>query len=78
MRAKRAVLLLPAMLIGTLGAVSSAPHQYAFQAELTESKQALQRVELSLDILLAVTRADLGDVAVFDATGKPLPSSCRY
>jgi hypothetical protein len=70
-------LLLPAVLISTLGAAYAAPQQYAFQAELSDSKQALQRVELSLDILLAVTRADLGDVSVFDASGKPLPSWIR-
>ena len=74
---KQLALFLPAILICTLGAALPTPRQYAYQAELSESKQALQRVELSLDILLAATRADLGDVTVFDASGKPLPTWIR-
>ena len=77
MRVKQSLLLLSAIFISFLGTAFATPQQYAFQAELSASTQALQRVELSLDILLAVTRADLGDVTVFDVTGKPMPSWVR-
>ena len=77
MRVKWSALLLPAIFFCVLDAAFATPQQYAYQAELTESKQALQRVELPLDILLAVTRADLGDVTVFDSTGKPMPGWIR-
>ena len=51
------------------------PQQYAYQAELTPSTQQLQRVALPIEVLLALTRADLGDTAVFDASGNALPQS---
>lgn len=77
MRSRPFALFLTAMLISSIGAAQSTSQPgrqlYAYQAELSEAKQALQRVELSLDVILAVTRADLGDVAVFDASGKLLP-----
>ena len=57
------LLLVPAMAI-------SAPSDFAYQADLGEVDQPLQRVPLSLEIILALTRADLGDVAVFNAQGK--------
>ena len=73
MQVKPALVLLPAILINTLGAALSKPEQYAYQAELSEATKALQRIELPVDILLTSTRADLGDVAVFDKNGKPVP-----
>ena len=74
MRAKQIALCLTAILTSNAGATISTPDQFAYQARVTEAKQALQRVELPLEVLLAATRADLGDVVIFDASGKPLPS----
>lgn len=70
-------LLLSGLLFSALVQASSSPEHYAYQAELTESEAALQRVEIPIDVLLAVTRADLGDIRVFDSAGKSLPSSIR-
>ena len=50
----------------------SAPSDFAYQARLDEIDQSLQRVPLSIEIILALTRADLGDIAVFNAHGKQL------
>ncbi|MGD8840279.1 MAG: DUF3999 family protein [Gammaproteobacteria bacterium] len=66
--------LLLAALALPLGA-APAISDYAFEAELEPADQPLQRIELPLEILLALTREDLGDLAVFDARGKPLPWS---
>jgi hypothetical protein len=49
-----------------------APADFAYQARLGESDQSLQRVPLSLQVILALTRPDLGDIAVFNAQGKQL------
>lgn len=51
--------------------------EFAYQAQLSESDQALQRVELPIEVLLSLTRNDLGDVLVFDASNKPVPSWIR-
>ena len=77
MRAKYIALCLTAILTSNPGAAFSTPDQFAYRARVTESEQALQHVELPLEVLLAATRADLGDVVVFDASGKPLPSWIR-
>ena len=77
MRVKKYALCLSAILANNATAAFSTPDQFAYQALVTESTQALQRVELPVEILLATTRADLGDVVVFDASGKPLPSWIR-
>ncbi len=50
----------------------SAQSDFAYQASLDEIDQPLQRVPLSLEVILALTRADLGDIAVFNAQGKQL------
>lgn len=57
---------------GTAWAATSL-QSYAYQAELGASEQALQRVELPLALILQLTRADLGDIAVFNTSGKQLP-----
>ena len=77
MRFNQIILLLPAILICSVGAAQTKPRHFAYEAELSEAKQALQRVEISLNVMLAATRADLGDVTVFDASGKPLPDWLR-
>jgi hypothetical protein len=53
-------------------AVVAAQSDFAYQASLDEVDQRMQRVPLSLEIILALTRADLGDVAVFNVDGKQL------
>ena len=50
--------------------VISAQSDFAYQANLGEVDQRLQRVPLSLQVILALTRADLGDIAVFNSQGK--------
>ena len=59
------VLMVPALAV-------SSPTDYAYRAELGEVDNPLQRVALPLEVILALTRADLGDLAVFDADGKQL------
>ena len=56
-------------------AAAPATRDFAWQAPLEAAGQPLQRVALPLDVLLVLTRADFGDLAVFNATGKPLPHS---
>ncbi len=56
-------------------AAAPATRDFAWQAPLDPAEDSLQRVELPLDVVLALTRPDLGDLAVFDAQGKPLPHS---
>jgi len=65
------LLLAVAMPLGAAPAL----RDFAYQAPLEPADASLQRVELPLDVLLAMTRADFGDLAVFDAAGKPLPLS---
>lgn len=57
-----------------LGAAPAA-RDYAFQATLDPADRPLQRIELPLEVMLALTRNDLGDLAVFNVHGKPLPCS---
>ena len=47
--------------------------EFAFSATLDTSTNELQKIELPLDVVLAVTKPDLRDVAVFNVDGKPLP-----
>ncbi|MCP4471656.1 MAG: DUF3999 domain-containing protein, partial [Gammaproteobacteria bacterium] len=65
------------VLLSMLGPLQAAPSQldYAYQARLAESDQPLQRVALPIDVVLSLTRSDLGDLAVFNANGKQLVHS---
>jgi hypothetical protein len=75
---KRLLMLLPGLLLSALvQANSSEPEQFAYQAQLTGSNQSLLRLNIPLEVLLEITRQDLGDIRVFDNTGKPLPSLIR-
>ena len=56
-------------------AVFAASTDYAYQAALAPAEQPLQRVDLPLEVILGLTRADLGDLAVFNADGKQLVHS---
>ena len=67
-------LLILLLMQGPLQAAPSQP-DFAYQSRLAQSDQALQRVALPIDILLALTRSDLGDLAVFNANGKQLVHS---
>ncbi len=49
--------------------------EFAWQAPIAARDEPLQRVELPLEVVLALTREDLADVAVFNAAGKRLPRS---
>ena len=69
---KRLLMLLPGLLLSALvQANSSEPGQFAYQAQLTSSNQSLLRLNIPLEVLLEITRQDLGDIRVFDNTGKP-------
>ncbi len=48
---------------------------YAYRAQLSEADQPLQRIELPIEVILALTRSDLSDLAVFNINGKQLPHS---
>ncbi len=50
---------------------------FAWRAPLSVSDGEIQRVEIPLDVMLAVTRSDLGDIAVFDKNGNLLPGWLR-
>ncbi len=68
------------LVAGSISAsLASAPviDDFAFRAEIAPASQALQHLDLPLELLLNVTRADLGDIAVFDADGKTLPHLIR-
>ena len=58
-------LMIPALAI-------SSPSDYAYRAQLGELANPLQRVALPLEVILSLTRSDLGDLAVFNADGKQL------
>jgi hypothetical protein len=60
------------LLIGPAGAATS-QQDFAYQALLSETDQPLQRIELPLDVMLALTGANLSDLAVFNVHGKHLP-----
>lgn len=68
-------LLYPCLLAFLIGPVLAATSQqdYAYQALLSETDQPLQRIELPLDVMLALTNAHLSDLAVFNEHGKQLP-----
>lgn len=51
--------------------------EFAWRAPLSESNEEVQRIEIPLDVVLSVTRGDLGDVAVFDKDGVLLPGWLR-
>ena len=67
---KQSLLLLLLMLVPPLAV--PAQQEFAYQASLGEVDQPLQRVALPLEVILALARPDLGDIAVFNANGKQL------
>jgi hypothetical protein len=62
------------LLLLVAGPLLATPSQldFAYQARLAHSDQALQRVGLPIEVVLALARSDLGDLAVFNTNGKPL------
>ena len=49
------------------------PEDYAYKARLDTAEQALQRVELPIDVILVLTRSDLADLAVFNIRDEQVP-----
>lgn len=49
------------------------PLDFAYKTRLGESEQALQRIELPIDVILALTRSDLSDLAVFNFRDELVP-----
>lgn len=74
---KRIIWLSLAALFSAICHATGDTDQFAYQAKLSASRQALQRIELPVEVLLEVTRADLGDIAVLDADGKRLAAWVR-
>ncbi len=72
-------LLLPLLVsLFTPGAIAqSRVDQYAYKSQLTGSQQALQSVAVPLQVITSLTRADLGDLAVLDASGQPVAGWIR-
>jgi hypothetical protein len=62
------LLLLPTQL-----SAMPAPRDFAYRASIDDAGQPLQRVLLPLEVILSLTRADLGDIAVFNAEGRTVP-----
>ncbi len=62
------------LLVAPVQAATS-QQDYAYQAQLSEADQPLQRIELPIEVILALTRSDLSDLAVFNINGKQLPHS---
>ena len=60
-----AILLLPTLALAN-------PQDFAYLAKLSDSDQNLQHFQLPIDILITTSRSDLGDIAVFDASGKSM------
>ena len=52
-------------------------NDFAYRSEIAAAQQQLQRVELPVDVLIALTQSDLADIAVFDSDGKQLPHSVQ-
>ncbi|MDH3764111.1 MAG: DUF3999 domain-containing protein [Gammaproteobacteria bacterium] len=69
--------VLPLLLLLLCGRALAAPEisDYAFQAVISETDQKLQRLELPLEVIMASTRSDLGDLAIFNFDGKQMPHS---
>ena len=63
----------PSIAILVAGTVTAAPGDYAFQAQLSQSDDALQRVVLPAKVLESLAQRNLGDIAVFNASGKVMP-----
>ena len=70
-------LLLTGLFYCVAAGANASPEKFAYQAELSNSNQSLQRVEIPLEVLLAVTRQDLADIRVFDNNGQALPGLVR-
>jgi len=65
--------LLLFLLLSSSAQAAISSQDYAYEALLEQNDQQLQRVQLPIEIILALTRSDLGDVAVFNVNGKRLP-----
>jgi len=68
-------LLYSLIILPWFGAVQAQaiPEDFAYKARLGAAEQALQRVELPIDVILAVTRSDLADLAVFNVRDEQVP-----
>ncbi len=69
-------LFIPLLALGLLPTTLEAAKRiddFAYQAEVSPASQPLQRLQLPIEVVLALTRSDLADIAVFDAQGLSLP-----
>ena len=71
----RLILSLLLLMLGSQAQAVPEIRDYAFQAVIGESDQKLQRIELPLEVILALTSPSLGDLAVFNVDGKQMPHS---
>ena len=65
--------LLISLCFAAAAPAASVPDDFAYRAALEPGDGELQRIELPVEVMLALTRADLRDLAVFNIDGKPLP-----
>lgn len=70
----------PLIILLWFGAVQAQaiPEDYAYKARLDTATQALQRVELPIDVILALTRPDLADLAVFNLRNEQVPHALAH
>lgn len=73
LRMRKIIYLLIMLLLSGPVQADTSPLDYAHKARLGDAEQALQRVELPIDVVLALTRSDLGDLAVFNIRDEKVP-----
>ncbi len=68
-------LLYPLIMLLWFGPVraETTPLDFAYKARLGDSEQALQRIELPIDVILALTSSNLSDLAVFNIRDELVP-----
>lgn len=65
--------LSPWMTLLFAGSLAAATDDYAFQARLSQTDDALQRVVLPAEVLESLAQRNLSDLVVFNADGKNMP-----
>ena len=66
------------MATGAVGAADLVPQDFAYARQIeTPDNATIYRVALPLDVYKNVVRSDLGDLRVFNASGKAVPYALR-
>ncbi|MEM7562606.1 MAG: DUF3999 family protein [Pseudomonadota bacterium] len=69
----RKLICLLSFILASPSMASDAIEDYAFKTTLSPSPEALQRVQIPVELILDLTRKDLGDIALFGEDGNALP-----